>query len=830
MKKIIKYCVLPLLIFSILLSSCDNKQNGCKKHTDSDNNGICEVCENSVFTYYNFYTVNDLSSSQTDTAQLTEYLEKVREADENAVFLSAGNMLKGDIGQDISEWMNELEFSAMTLGNLDLNLGVEDLKKSEKEADFPFLAINIFARKNDKRAKFCSPSTIIKFDDLQIGVIGAVGDCYSEIEPNSINDYYFKTGSELTKLVKDEANRLRKKGADYIIYLLHEGFTQSNKESVQQVSGADIYTYYDISLSDGYVDLVFEGHTSQSYQLVDSCNVYHLQNSGDANAAVSYAQIAYNTVLKTTDLNASKLITVTEEEISNIVIPSEDTIDDNNDDDTNNTIGNSDKPSSPTQNNSNSGCKKHTDSDDNGICDSCSGSVLVYFDFYNINDLHGKLADGTNHPGVDELTTYLKNARKTDQNAIFLSTGDMWQGASESNMTKGLIMTDWMNELDFSAMAIGNHEFDWGEEYIADNADFAEFPLLAINIYDRDTNKISDFCKPSVMVEADGLQIGIIGAIGDCYSSIAVDKCDDVYFKVGSSLTSLVKAESKKLRNQGADFIVYIIHDGYGRSQSGTVSSSQISSYYDVSLSDGFIDLVFEGHTHQGYTLKDQYGVYHLQNRGDNSGGISHAEVAINSVTYSKNITAAELISTSAYSSLSDDPIVEKLLSKYDEQISPSKLVLGYNSSYRNSNFLRQLSADLYYKKGLELWGNKYNIVLGGGFTSIRSPYNLAAGNVTYANLQSLFPFDNNLTLCSIKGSDLRSKFFETDNSDYYISYGDYGSSVKQNINPTATYYIVVDTYTAFYKPNRLTVLETLDQDVFMRDLFAEYIQNGGLS
>ena len=206
---------------------------------------------------------------------------------------------------------------------------------------------------------------------MQIGVIGAVGDCYSEIEPNSINDYYFKTGSELTKLVKDEANRLRKKGADYIIYLLHEGFTQSNKESVQQVSGADIYTYYDISLSDGYVDLVFEGHTSQSYQLVDSCNVYHLQNSGDANAAVSYAQIAYNTVLKTTDLNASKLITVTEEEISNIVIPSEDTIDDNNDDDTNNTIGNSDKPSSPTQNNSNSGCKKHTDSDDNGICGEC---------------------------------------------------------------------------------------------------------------------------------------------------------------------------------------------------------------------------------------------------------------------------------------------------------------------------------------------------------------------------------------------------------------------------------------------------------------------------
>ena len=479
------------------------------------------------------------------------------------------------------------------------------------------------------------------------------------------------------------------------------------------------------------------------------------------------------------------------------------------------------------------GCKKHKDSNKDEICDVCKKSVIVYVDFYNINDLHGKLDDGDGHIGVDELTTYLKNARKTDDHSFFISSGDMWQGQAESNMTKGIIMTDWMNELDFTAMAIGNHEYDWGGEYIKQNADFAEFPFLAINIYDRATNKLVDYCKPSVMVDAGTVQIGFIGAIGDCYSSIAVDKCDDVYFKVGSQLTSLVKAEADELRHNGADYIVYILHDGYGSSNYGSttqISSSQIRSYYDVALSDGYVDLVFEGHTHQGYRLIDEHGVYHIQNRGDNKGGISHAEVAINSVTNESEITAAELVATYQYQNLNDDPIVDKLLEKYKDQISPANEVLGYNRAYRDDEELEQLVAKLYYEVGVKEWGNKYKIVLGGGFLRTRSPYNLYAGDVTYGQLSSLFTFDNQITLCAVKGRDLKRKFFETNHSDYFISYGDYGNSVRNNIDLNATYYIVVDNYTADYSYNNLTIVERYDPNVFARDLLADYIKKGGLS
>lgn len=472
----------------------------------------------------------------------------------------------------------------------------------------------------------------------------------------------------------------------------------------------------------------------------------------------------------------------------------------------------------------------HTDANKDDICDICTSSVIVYFDFYAINDLHGKFADADNNIGVDELTTYLKNARATDENAIFLSAGDMWQGSSESNMTKGQILVDWMNELDFAAMAIGNHEFDWGEEYVEANAKLAEFPFIAINIYDRQTNALVDYCAPSVMVEGDGLQIGIIGAIGDCYSSIAVDKCDEVYFKTGRDLTNLVKTEADRLRSQGADFIVYVIHDGYGSSSSGSMSSSQLASYYDTSLSNGYVDLIFEGHTHQGYRIVDEYGVYHMQNKGDNKGGISHVEITINAITMATSVIVAETVSNYVYQNLEDDPIVEQLLKKYQDVISPANRVLGYNTRYRSSSELLQICAQLYYEAGLKEWGDKYQIVLGGGFMSARSPYNLYAGEVTYGDLQTILPFDNQLTLCSIKGKYLRSKFLETSNDRYYIFCGDYGNSIRINIDPNATYYLVTDSYSAYYAPNNLTVIAEYDPNVFARDLLADYIESGKLS
>ena len=132
-------------------------------------------------------------------------------------------------------------------------------------------------------------------------------------------------------------------------------------------------------------------------------------------------------------------------------------------------------------------------------------------------------------------------------------------------------------------------------------------------------------------------------------------------------------------------------------------------------------------------------------------------------------------------------------------------------------------------EKGFEEWGKEYDIVLGGGYLSVRAPYNLSVGEVKYSALQSIFPFDNTLDLCSVKGKDLKSKFINTSNSNYFVYYGDYGQSVRFGIDDEATYYIIVDSYTSSYAPNRLTVIDSLGDGIYARDLLAEYIKSGKL-
>ncbi len=474
----------------------------------------------------------------------------------------------------------------------------------------------------------------------------------------------------------------------------------------------------------------------------------------------------------------------------------------------------------------------HTDADDNDYCDGCGGYLVVAIDFYAINDLHGKFDDTDAQPGVDELTTYLRNAEKTDDYTVFLSSGDMWQGSSESNLTKGLLITDWMNDLGFVSMTLGNHEYDWGKEYIKANAKVAEFPILAINIYDSETHQRADYCEPSVLIEEGDITIGIIGAIGDCYSSIAGDKVEDVYFKTGKELTALVKAESERLRAAGADYIVYSLHGGHGNSinaEGATLSDSKISGYYDISLSDGYVDLVFEGHTHQRYAFKDSKGVYHLQNGGDNR-GISHVEVGINIVNFNWDVNEAEFVGTDKYVHLDDDPIVDALLKKYEEEISVANRRLGTNDRERDGNELRQLIADLYLEAGMERWGEDYKIMLGGGFISVRSPGYLGMGEVIYSDLQMLFPFDNQLALCSIKGEDLRRNFIETENENYFTCYSEHAEDLFDTLDSNATYYIITDSYSSTYAPNRLTEIERYDEGVYARDLLAAYIERGGMA
>ena len=157
--------------------------------------------------------------------------------------------------------------------------------------------------------------------------------------------------------------------------------------------------------------------------------------------------------------------------------------------------------------------------------------------------------------------------------------------------------------------------------------------------------------------------------------------------------------------------------------------------------------------------------------------------------------------------------------------------VMGYNSRYRNSTFLRQLVANLYLEYGKEKWGSSYDIFLGGGYISCRTPYKLDEGDVTYAMLYNLFPFDNDLVLCTTTGYYLDTKFVNSTNDNYYIAYTSFGENNRDNIDNNQTYYLITDTYSSDYAPNHLTVVEKYtDSGLYARDMLAKYISNGGLA
>lgn len=475
------------------------------------------------------------------------------------------------------------------------------------------------------------------------------------------------------------------------------------------------------------------------------------------------------------------------------------------------------------------GVHSHTDVNNDGVCDGCSLTVIVTVDIYSINDLHGKFCDTAGQPGVDELATYLETARENDEYSIFISAGDMWQGSAESNLTGGALMTEWMNEMDFAAMTLGNHEFDWGEDFIRENRKIAEFPFLALNVFDKETDTLADYCTPSVLVDLGGVQIGIIGAVGDCYSSISSDMVEGIYFKTGSDLAALVSAEAAKLKSDGADYIIYSLHDGNGSNSTGTktVTSSSLSAYYQSTLASS-VDMVFEAHTHKYYVLKDEAGIYHLQGGGENY-GISHAEIEINGITGASSVNTAEVIKSSSWESLTDHTGTEALEDKYGDVIDKAYAKLGSVSSEYSSSAVADIMAELYLDAGLEKWGDRYNIVLGGGFIKPRAPYKLTAGEKCYADALSLFPFNNRLVLCSVRGDKLLSQFINSSNSDYHIAFSDYGNGVKSSISASETYYVIVDTYSQLYTPNGLTAIEYLDDTTFARDLLADYIKEGNL-
>lgn len=162
---------------------------------------------------------------------------------------------------------------------------------------------------------------------------------------------------------------------------------------------------------------------------------------------------------------------------------------------------------------------------------------------------------------------------------------------------------------------------------------------------------------------------------------------------------------------------------------------------------------------------------------------------------------------------------------------------MGYNGTERTSNELRSTGAKLMMEYGQKLWGNQYDIVLGGGYLSVRSPYKLTVGFKTTEDIFNLFPFDNDIILCSATGAFLKKYYMGSTNSNYFISYNS-GYSSSSNLSDTQIYYFVTDTYGSDYymygngyrASNQFKIVKQPEEACYLRDLMGIYIRNGGFS
>ncbi len=232
----------------------------------------------------------------------------------------------------------------------------------------------------------------------------------------------------------------------------------------------------------------------------------------------------------------------------------------------------------------------------------------------HINDFHSRIepinasdstcsaeddAAGECFGGVARLYTKINELRDSltqdGQNVIVLDAGDQFQGSLFYSTYKGEAEAEFMEEIGFDAMAVGNHEFDDGPQGLADFLDRVTFPVLSSNLDLSRSNLLNNRVQKSTVLEVGGERIGIV-------SALATDTVEtsspgpDVLFQ---DEVDALAAEVDALREDGVTKIIALTHVGFVRDQ-------------EIAAQVPGIDAVVGGHSHTflSASAEERQGAY----------------------------------------------------------------------------------------------------------------------------------------------------------------------------------------------------------------------------
>ncbi|KZC99026.1 MULTISPECIES: bifunctional 2',3'-cyclic-nucleotide 2'-phosphodiesterase/3'-nucleotidase [unclassified Thalassospira] len=245
---------------------------------------------------------------------------------------------------------------------------------------------------------------------------------------------------------------------------------------------------------------------------------------------------------------------------------------------------------------------------------------LVNYDYYR---------DGESDTvGLAKVATLLKTARGEAENVVFIDNGDLIQGnplgdymAKERGLKDGDVHPVYkaMNLLGYDAANIGNHEFNYGLDFLGKSLAGANFPYVSANVFvdDGDDNPDNDkpYFEPYVLLDReftdnDGkvhkAKVGVIGFVPP--QIMQWDKANLEGNVIAKDIVEMAKKYVPEMREKGADIVIAVPHSGLSTMARNGMEEN--ATYY-LSEVDG-IDAILFGHAHTVFpseTFSDLEGV-----------------------------------------------------------------------------------------------------------------------------------------------------------------------------------------------------------------------------
>ena len=371
------------------------------------------------------------------------------------------------------------------------------------------------------------------------------------------------------------------------------------------------------------------------------------------------------------------------------------------------------------------------------------------------DDIHGRLdyevvksgSTSFNQGGMAMVASQVRSlrSRAMPERSLLVDAGDAWQGTFISNANKGEAVTKAMTLMKYDAMAVGNHDFDWGQDVLAQRAKEASFPFLATNVVETKTGKLPSYLKPYVIKDTGLAKVGILG-ITNPQGNTIVKATSVAGLQFGPA--TQVQPFLSELQTQ-ADIIVVVAHIG---------SADAAKLARDVPG----IDVIVAGHDHQPIQTARVEGKTTIVDSGAYTQYLGRLEIIVDPATHKMKdaIRAGELTAVAASQTLQPDPEIAAIVeSRRAEAEKYTSRVVGTIKNDldnpRDECGLGNMITDGILEYGRQQgWRTDVAFYNAAG---VRAP--LKAGPVTYGQLYQVLPFENTIVNVDLTGAQLKEVF-----------------------------------------------------------------------